>query len=279
MRQYWRLIRGEHGVLTAISSAASYLVAGGRDPFSIVVLGVSAFLAEAGLFAHNDIANISEDRINRPDAPLVTGDVSIKAAWAVALSSYALGLALSLFLSWTAASIYLTAIVLGSYYNVRGKRVPFLGNFIVAFLTSMVYPYGMAAAKSLSYILILLFLASLLANFGRELVKTAIDYRGDAAAGLKTAATALGPERAAMIGAYFALASSVVGAYLVYLSAKSGLVVLAIGVSATTIALVVLAAMCIIGRWQLFRRGSLAAFGATLIGLFVQGLLDIINFT
>ncbi|AEA13493.1 UbiA prenyltransferase [Thermoproteus uzoniensis 768-20] len=273
MRQYWRLIRGEHGVLTAISSVASYIIAGGRAPLESALIGASAFLAEAGMFAHNDLANLQEDRVNRPDAPLVTGAVSVRAAKAVAVASYLLGLILASFLTWQALTIYLVAAALGALYNEKGKRVPFVGNFIVAFLTSMVYPYGMAAAGAVDIYLLLLFAASLLANFGRELVKTAIDYPGDLAAGVRTAATVLGPRRAADLGAYFALASSTVGIYLAYALTASGMYVLLAGVASTTAALIVLSILCIRGRWQLFRRGSLAAFGITLIALLAQGVL------
>jgi len=273
VRQYWRLIRGEHGVLTAISSVASYLIAGGRSPLTSALVGISAFLAEAGMFAHNDVANLQEDRINRPDAPLVAGSVSLGAAKAVAVASYLSGLALASLLTWQALAVYVAAASLGAFYNERGKRIPFVGNFIVAFLTSMVYPYGMAAAGAVDAYLALLFAASLLANFGRELVKTAIDYRGDLAAGVRTAAMVLGPERAAGLGAYFALASSAVGAYLSYALALSGMYVLLAGVALTTALLIVLSVLCIDGKWQLFRRGSLAAFGATLVALLAQGVI------
>ena len=273
MRQYWRLIRGEHGVLTAISSIASYLVAGGNNAATLALLGASAFLAEAGTFAHNDVANLAEDRINRPDAPLVTGAVSVKTAKILAISSYLAGLALAMLLPWYAAAIYALAVALGAFYNERGKKTPFLGNFIVAFLTSMVYPYGMAAAGYIDVYLLLLFTASLLANLGRELVKTAIDYQGDMAAGLRTAAVVLGPERAARLGAALALISSAVGIYLVYTLIETRLYIFMLGVAATSIALFVLSISCMKGRWQLFRKGSLAAFGVTLIALFVQGVI------
>lgn len=273
MRQYWRLIRGEHGVLAAISSIASYLIAGGDSASAVALIGASTFLAEAGMFAHNDVANLPEDKINRPNAPLVTGAVSLKAAVAVAVSSYLLGLVLAAFLPPYAIAVYVSAAVLGAFYNERGKRIPFLGNFLVSFLTSAVYLYGMAAAGRVDVYLLLLFAASLLANMGRELVKTAIDYRGDMAVGLRTAAVVLGPERAAKLGAALTLISSAVGAYLAYLLAVGGLYAFMLGVATTSLALLILSMICMRGGWQLFRKGSLAAFGITLVALLVQGLV------
>jgi len=49
--------------------------------------------------------------------------------------------------------------------------------------------------------------------------------------------------------------------------------VLLAGVALTTALLIVLSVLCIDGKWQLFRRGSLAAFGATLVALLAQGVI------
>ncbi|MBP1450125.1 MAG: UbiA family prenyltransferase [Thermoproteus sp.] len=272
MLHYWRLIRGEHGALAAMAAAASYVLAGGNEAGKAALIALSTFLAEAGMFAHNDLANLAEDRINRPDAPLVTGAVSPAAAKALAASAYLLGLASAAPLGPVPAAIYVTAVALGFFYNVRGKRVPLVGNFLVALLTSLVYPYGMAAAPAWHLPLLLLFAASLLANLGRELVKAALDYEGDRAAGVRTAAVVWGPERTASWGAYLAAASGFVGVYLALVSMADKLYVLAAGVAATTAALFASSYLCLKGKWGVFKRGALAAFGVTLAALLLQAL-------
>nr|KJR73289.1 MAG: UbiA prenyltransferase [Thermoproteus sp. AZ2] len=257
-----------------MAAAASYALAGGRSPEATALLAASTFLAEAGMFAHNDVANLAEDRLNRPNAPLVTGAVSLGAAKAVSVGSYTLGLIAAAFLGPAPLAIYAAAAVLGAFYNIKGKRVPFLGNFLVAFLTSLVYIYGMAAAGLYFQPLFLLFAASLLANLGRELAKTAIDYYGDRAAGIRTAAVVLGQERAARLGAYLAAFSTPIGAYLAF-EAAATLPVFAAGVAITTAALAALSYLCLRGRWETFRKGSLAAFGVTLAALMIQALIAV----
>ncbi|AET31564.1 geranylgeranylglycerol-phosphate geranylgeranyltransferase [Pyrobaculum ferrireducens] len=268
----WRLIRGEHGVLAALASTASYAVAGGRDPSAMALLAASTFLAEAGLFAHNDLANLEEDRVNRPDAPLVKGDVSVEAARLVAYGSLALGAALAAILGPAPLAIYTAAAVFGVLYNSRLKRVPLAGNLVVAFLTSMTYIYGMAAAGAASAVLNLLFASSLVANLGREFVKTAMDYEGDLKAGVTTLAARIGPEKTAALGAWTTATSTALGLWLAYASLSAGLYLLAAGAAATSAMLLYLSIEAARGRWRRFRNGTLAAFGTTLVALVAEGL-------
>jgi len=268
----WRLIRGEHGVLATLASTASYIVAGGRDPAEAALLAASTFLAEAGLFAHNDAANLEEDKINRPDAPLVTGAISLNTARAVAYGSLAFGAVAAAALGPLPLAIYVTAAVLGTLYNTKLKRAPVLGNFVVAFLTSMTYIYGMAAAGGTSIVLILLFLSSLVANLGREFVKTAMDYEGDMRAGARTIAVIIGPRKAAALGAAVTLASTAFGGALVYFSAFQGFLLLASGAAATSLMLIYLSTLALRGRWRTYRNGTLLAFGVTLLTLVLEAV-------
>lgn len=268
----WRLIRGEHGVLAAMASSASYLVAGGRDPVAVALLAASTFLAEAGLFAHNDLANLEEDRVNRPDAPLVRGDVGVGTARLIAYGSLAFGAVLAALLGPAPLAVYATAAVLGVLYNSRLKRVPVAGNLVVAFLTSMTYIYGMAAAGAASAVLYLLFASSLVANVGREFVKTAMDYEGDLKAGITTLAVCVGPRRAAALGAWVTAASTALGLWLVYISLSAGLYLLAVGALATSVALAYFSAAALRGLWRRYRNGTLLAFGVTLAALIAEAL-------
>ena len=268
----WRLIRGEHGVLAALASTASYLVAGGRDPLASMLLAVSTFLAEAGLFAHNDLVNLEEDKINRPDAPLVTGAVDINTARVVAYGSLASGAAAAALLGPAPLAIYALAAALGVWYNAKLKQVPVVGNFVVAFLTSMTYIYGMAAAGGASVVLTLLFLSSLVANLGREFVKVAMDYEGDMRAGVRTLAVAVGPQKAAALGAAVTLASVVFGLALTYAAFSQGLLFLALGAAATSLSLIYLSLIALRGQWKKYRGGTLAAFGVTLLALITEAV-------
>ncbi|MFN7106053.1 MAG: UbiA family prenyltransferase, partial [Pyrobaculum sp.] len=249
-----------------------YMGAGGDSPHAALLLALSTFLAQAGLFAHNDLTNIEEDKINRPDAPLVAGTVGVHTAKAVAYSSLGAGGLLAALLGPAPLAIYLTAATAGVLYNTRLKKVPLAGNLTVAFLTSMTYIYGMAAAKTASPILTLLFTSTLVANLGRELVKVAIDHEGDLKAGIKTAAVLLGPQKAARLGAYVTLASLAPGLALAYLSYVERLYALAAGVLATSAMLAYLSTKALGGAWTQYKNGTLLAFATTLVALVAEAI-------
>ncbi|WP_243666130.1 UbiA family prenyltransferase [Vulcanisaeta sp. JCM 16159] len=154
LRALIRLSRIEHGILTSLITIASYVVAGGRSSVAMVLLFLSSLLTEVFLFATNDIYNIEEDKINRPDAPLVRGEVTIKEAWVLSLLSVtiavllnALGIALGHLMVWSIV-ILIMAIVLGFSYNYGLKRVIVVNNLLVALTSSLTFIYGLYAATS-----------------------------------------------------------------------------------------------------------------------------------
>ncbi|MCC6021048.1 MAG: UbiA family prenyltransferase [Thermoproteaceae archaeon] len=271
LQHLWRLTRGEHGVLAALASSSSYVIAGGRDALAIALVVASTFLAEACLFAHNDLCNLAEDRINRPGAPLVTGAISIRAARVVAYSSLAAGALASLLLGLALGPapplVYAAAVALGILYNSRLKRIPVAGSLAVSIITSMTYIYGMACAGALAPALLLLFASSLLAALGREFVKAALDYEGDLRAGVRTIAAVIGPRRSVLLGAALTLSSTALGWILVLVALDARLAALAAGAAATNVALTILSVEAIRGRLEAYRTGTLVAFGATLIAL------------
>ncbi|WP_243678894.1 UbiA family prenyltransferase [Vulcanisaeta distributa] len=181
LRAFIRLSRIEHGILTSLIVIASYVIAGGRSAIAMVLLFLSSLLTEIFLFATNDIYNIEEDRINRPDAPpLVRGEASISEAWVLSLLSVViaillnvLGIAMGYLVAWSIV-ILIMAIALGFSYNYRLKRVIIVNNVFVAITSSLTFLYGLYAVSStiptlnLPY---LLFIVSFLATMGRELVK------------------------------------------------------------------------------------------------------------
>lgn len=194
LRAFIKLSRIEHGVLTSLIVVASYIIAGGRSAIAMALLFLASLLTEIFLFATNDIFNVEEDRVNRPDAPIVSGEVSIREAWALSLLSVViavllnvLGIAMRYLMDWSIVILAL-AIFLGFFYNYGLKRVIIVNNVLVAITSSLTFLYGLYAVSSIPPTLnlpYLLFIVSFLATMGRELVKGALDVAGDARLVLK----------------------------------------------------------------------------------------------
>jgi geranylgeranylglycerol-phosphate geranylgeranyltransferase len=285
LRAFVKLSRIEHGVLTSLIVIASYVIAGGRNTITMVLLFLSSLLTEIFLFATNDIYNIEEDRINRPDAPLVRGEVSIKEAWFLSLLSLiiaillnALGIVMKYLMTWSIV-ILLMAIILGFSYNYRLKRVIIVNNILVATTSSLTFLYGLYAISSIPPTLnipYLLFTVSFLATIGRELVKGAIDVAGDVRASVKTIANVYGIKSAVILAVVFTFIAVFISPLIVIQALHEfyGLV-LSVGVLMTDAILIYICIMLLrstnyMGR---FRIWSLGAMAITIIAYLVFALL------
>ncbi|RLE60266.1 MAG: hypothetical protein DRJ35_03775 [Thermoprotei archaeon] len=204
LKSYSRLARIDHGVLTAIAVVAGGISSGVMDFTKLFLAVISAFFAEVFLFVTNDILNIEEDRLNSPDRPLVTGEVSFREAWTISAVSLAIAVFLSYFIGFVAFLIMVTVLAIGFVYNWALKKVGFLGNVIVAAVTASSFLYGGAAtAGYIGEKIFLYFLIAFTANVGREIVKGIRDIKGDLRAGVRTVAILFGEKSAGLVAAFF----------------------------------------------------------------------------
>jgi geranylgeranylglycerol-phosphate geranylgeranyltransferase len=138
----------------------------------------------------NDIADQQEDRINRPDRPLPSGQLS---APFVAVYSILLALA-ALFLASLIAKEALLLVIacqaaLG-WYALRGKSIIFLGNLVVGALTGIAVLFGAMVQGDFMAALEPALLAFVV-NLMREIVKDKEDSEGDRQAGRRSLAMIL----------------------------------------------------------------------------------------
>jgi len=271
---YVRLARVDHGLMAVLAALAAYLyVSQTYSLATILALAVATLSSEIYLFATNDIFNLEEDKVNRPNAPLIRGEVSVRAAWLMALSSLVVGLLLTVFLGFECLAIYLLANSLGTAYNVKLKRVPLVGNSLVAITTSLTFPFGAAAGGSpFDAVVMSMFLVSLLANLGREVAKCVRDLEGDLRAGFKTVAHLLGVRGASSLS--IALVISAIAASTLILAYSNSMILRASVI--LTDALLAYEAVRYFTRLdaEVFRVGSLRAFSITLVGFLLCGILN-----
>ncbi|BDR92602.1 geranylgeranylglycerol-phosphate geranylgeranyltransferase [Vulcanisaeta souniana] len=287
LRAFIKLSRIEHGVLTSLIVVASYIIAGGRSAIAMALLFLASLLTEIFLFATNDIFNVEEDRVNRPDAPIVSGEVSIREAWALSLLSVViavllnvLGIAMRYLMDWSIVILAL-AIFLGFFYNYGLKRVIIVNNVLVAITSSLTFLYGLYAVSSIPPTLnlpYLLFIVSFLATMGRELVKGALDVAGDARAGVKTMANVYGIRTAVIMAVAFTLLAVAVSPLIIISSRGFPGIILSIGVVITDamllyISIVVLTRPNYMSR---FRTLALGAMSITIIAYLLFALLLIL---
>jgi 4-hydroxybenzoate polyprenyltransferase len=193
-----------------------------------VVLGsVCAAFLNAANNTLNQIYDLEIDRINKPNRPLVTGEVSIREAWIFTWIMYALGtiptwlVVVHPYVTWTQKLfaplawhecffIYVTALVATFVYSVptfgRTKAHPVGANLTIAIPRGMLLKVAgwTMVARALSFepwFIGMIFLFFLL---GAASTKDFSDMKGDLAGGCRTLPIRYGVRRAAwMISPFF----------------------------------------------------------------------------
>jgi len=153
----------------------------------------------------NDYFDLETDRINRPNRPLVTGDVKPKTALFLAIILFIIGTILAFTLPFTATFIAVAiALPLMIFYSIWFKGMPLAGNFIISFILGLTFLFAGAALQDLETMIIPALLAFGL-TIVRELVKDISDVEGDRRTKLKTFPIKVGVKKAWTLVAVFAI--------------------------------------------------------------------------
>ncbi|MDR2595651.1 MAG: UbiA family prenyltransferase [Fibromonadaceae bacterium] len=152
----------------------------------VLFLSLGIFFLVCFANAHNDIIDFEIDKINRPNRPLPSGRIRIKAAYKLLGILLFFTITFSLLAGFKFAFLFLAAASLCFAYNRLLKGLPLVGNFTVALLSTMpvvipVINFGLPQ-RELS---MLAFLAFML-TFAREITKDIEDMEGDRSKNLKT---------------------------------------------------------------------------------------------
>lgn len=179
--------------------------------YNPLVAALAAFFVCAAGNVLNDLADIEIDRINRPDRVLVKGTITIShARWLTVIFSL-LAVILALAVNTAVLIVVLVALGLLVVYNFRLKKVPLLGNIIIAMLSALTFLTGGWAINH-QWVLqlpgpLIPAVFAFFFHLVREIVKDVEDIEGDAHAGVETLPQVIGISRALMtaLGLFFIL--------------------------------------------------------------------------
>jgi geranylgeranylglycerol-phosphate geranylgeranyltransferase len=163
----------------------------------------AAFTAAAGNVI-NDILDIEIDKINHPKRPLPSGKIGAGSAMFEYVLLIVIALALGFFINESAFIIVVAANILLLIYSLYLKKIPLIGNIVVAGLTGLVFIYGGAVVENISAAFIPAAFAVLI-NLIRELIKDMQDVEGDTKQGIVTFPTKFGFVRTKQLIAIMAI--------------------------------------------------------------------------
>lgn len=165
-------------------------------PARVWLAACAMWLVTAYGYASNDLHDIVEDRINKPDRPLASGAFSVRRGrqlvGVLALGALTCAALLGLAPLLAAGSV----LLLLQLYNRRLKATAGAGNLLIALLAGAILPVGAVAAYGYDAHALLRVVtpSALLSSFvvAREMIKTLEDGSGDSQAGKMTVAVRLG---------------------------------------------------------------------------------------
>ena len=167
--------------------------------------------------AVNDYFDHKIDAINRPERPIPSGRISLKAA-----GYYSLALALLsnimaiLFLGLVPGLIVLVSTLLMFYYAHTLKKKLLIGNLLISFLTGLSFVFGgVVVGVTIGSIYIGFY--AFLTNMMREIVKDMEDVKGDKIEGANTLPIAYGMKSSSILAASFMIFASLTSPILYFL--------------------------------------------------------------
>jgi len=199
------LARPLNGAIAAVAVLVGAFVA--RRPTSVepAVLGaLAAFAAVASANAANDIVDREIDRVNRPGRPIPSGRIGLGTAKSAALLWQAAALVLSALVGGEAFALVASWAVVTTLYSAYVKGVPVAGTVLAAFVGASPFLLGGITQGRIALTAAPFGLAFVV-QAARELVKDAEDVEGDARAGVRTLAVALGRDAAILAARLIAI--------------------------------------------------------------------------
>ena len=183
---YIRLTRPLNLLIGFFSIFVGGFITGSIHPVVKLLLAcISGVCIAAGANVINDYYDIDIDRINKPDRPLPSGQISRSSASRFALLLFFTGIGLSVFIHLTALLITLSVSALLIFYSYAGKRIFLVKNLIVSFSVGAAFLYGgMAVGSVLNAMIVGLF--AFLYHLAREIIKDIEDQEGDRTLGIPT---------------------------------------------------------------------------------------------
>jgi 4-hydroxybenzoate polyprenyltransferase len=183
---------------------ASYLASGGFPGlFSFVLAVVGAYFAITSSYVFNDYCDVDIDKINLPDRPLPSSQMSRKNALSYALLLILVAGIIAVYLNPESLVVFLIAVVVITFYSSVAKRANFL-SFVPVGISYGLVPIGVWLAFDPAGILkgndgVILPLPAIfwgimicVTDWGFTLSGVSRDVKGDRAKGAPTAPVTFG---------------------------------------------------------------------------------------
>ncbi|WP_405287146.1 UbiA family prenyltransferase [Methanobrevibacter sp.] len=222
MNPYIEILRPGNALMGAI---AIVLVAIIDRSFTlpIILAMLAVFFETAAGNVINDYFDYNIDLINKPERPIPSGRISLKAGRNYGYLLFLLGTICGFLISfltsnWIPFAIVLIADVVLYLYACKLKSTPLIGNLTVGFMTGFGFVFGGFAINNPTIILTSIYLGffAFVMTTARELIKDIEDMEGDKSEGAKTLPILYGEKPTAILAVILIIIDCVLCPLLYY---------------------------------------------------------------
>ncbi len=216
IKALWDIVRFDHEIFLAIGVLVGMLLGSATNELpsmnTIILSILSPIFIGMSSFAFNDYIDLSVDKRNRrKDRPLVRGDLSPKVALWITALGFPLGCIAAYYVNVTVFKVAIAYSIAAFLYSIWLERVPIVGNLYVASSMAVTFVFGnYVVAPHLSDPVIMFTAMALLLGFGREILKSIQEMKGDKVAGRQTLPILIGQRVSAAFAAYFMILAVIV---------------------------------------------------------------------
>ncbi len=174
----------------------------------IIFLTASTLCIAAGGYIINDYYDVKIDAVNKPERMVIDRKIHRMYAIYGHIILNLMGISFGLFTHWKIAVIaFLSAFLLWLYSN-QLKRMAFIGNFSIAFLTFIaIYQLAIVFGKNILVVEYAVF--AFIVSIAREVIKDMEDYIGDEKFGCRTLPIVIGQKKTKQV-VYFTMSALIV---------------------------------------------------------------------
>jgi len=153
---------------------------------NLFLLSLSTVFIAAGGYIINDYYDVKIDYINKPDRVVIGKSITRRYAILFHIALSFAGIMLGFYLSWRIAGVNMLSVFLLWLYSNNLKRLPFVGNLTVAFLTGLAVFIIDVFYRTHNSLVVIYALFAFFMTLVREVIKDMEDLKGDNSFGCKT---------------------------------------------------------------------------------------------
>jgi geranylgeranylglycerol-phosphate geranylgeranyltransferase len=215
MNAYLEILRPFNALMGVIAVLLVAIISGNFTIY-VPVACVIVFIFTGAGNAINDYVDHKIDAINKPERPIPSGRISLRAAAIYSISLFTISTIMALVIGIIPGIIVVLSAILMFLYAYRLKKSCLIGNMSIAFLTGLCFVFAGVVLQTVFLSVILGFYAFLM-TMAREIVKDMEDVEGDSAEGASTFPIRYGMRASSTLAAVFMIVASLTSPLLFFI--------------------------------------------------------------